>query len=173
MSIIDPADSISEAQAARRPGRGRVFSSITQAIGDTPIVALRRLPAIHSVQARILTKLEYFNPAGSVKDRIGVAMIEAMDAAGLIGPRTILIEPTSGNTGIALAFVAAARGCRLILVMPESMSLERRKMLTLLGAQLVLTPAALGMRGAIAKTEELAKEIPNAVIPQQFKNPAN
>jgi cysteine synthase A len=146
---------------------------MTEAIGDTPLVRLRRLPAMHGVQADILAKLEYFNPAGSVKDRIGVSMIEAMEAAGAIGPQTVLIEPTSGNTGIALAFVAAARGYRLILVMPESMSLERRKMLILLGAELVLTPAAQGMRGAIAKAEELVRSTAHAVMPQQFNNPAN
>src|SRR5712691_9564747 len=173
MSSLDPTDKISAPKSSHRPGRGRVFASVTEAIGDTPIVQLRRLPAMHDVGAKILAKLEYFNPAASVKDRIGVAMIDAMEADGLIGPQTVLIEPTSGNTGIALAFVAASRGYRLILVMPESMSLERRKMLTLLGAELVLTDAAKGMRGALAKTEELAKEIPNAVIPQQFKNPAN
>jgi cysteine synthase A len=157
----------------RQIGRGRVFESITEAIGDTPLVRLRRLPEMQGVKARILAKLEYFNPAGSVKDRIGVAMIDAMEAAGTIGPDTVLIEPTSGNTGIALAFVAAARGYRLILVMPESMSLERRKMLTLLGAELVLTPAAQGMRGAVVKAEELVHETKNAVMPQQFKHWAN
>ena len=173
---MSPADTSANAAPhgeARRPGRGRVFDSITEAIGDTPIVRLRRLPDLHGAKAAIFAKLEFFNPAASVKDRIGVAMIDAMEAAGVISAQTVLIEPTSGNTGIALAFVAAARGYRLILVMPESMSLERRKMLTLLGAELVLTDAAKGMRGALAKTEELAKEIPNAVIPQQYKNPAN
>ncbi len=158
---------------ARRPGRGRVFDSITEAIGDTPIVRLRRLPDQHRVKAQIFAKLEFFNPAGSVKDRIGVAMIEAMEAAGVIGPQTILIEPTSGNTGIALAFVCAARGYRLILVMPDSMSIERRKMLQLLGAELHLTPAAHGMRGAIATAEELVRQDRNAVMPQQFKHLAN
>ncbi len=157
----------------RRPGRGRVFDSITEAIGDTPIVRLRRLPERHGVNANISAKLEFFNPAASVKDRIGVAMIDAMEAAGVIGPQTVLVEPTSGNTGIALAFVAAARGYRLILVMPESMSIERRKMLQLLGAELHLTPAAHGMRGAIAKAEELLRQDPNAVMPQQFKHLAN
>ena len=157
----------------RRPGRGRVFNSITEAIGDTPIVRLTRLPAQHGVKANMFAKLEFFNPAASVKDRIGVAMIEAMEAAGLIGPDTVLVEPTSGNTGIALAFVAAARGYRLILVMPESMSLERRKMLMLLGAEIVLTPAAQGMHGAVAKAEELVRTTRYAVMPQQFKHPAN
>jgi cysteine synthase A len=131
------------------------------------------LPDQHGVQAQIFAKLEFFNPAASVKDRIGVAMIEAMETAGVIGPQTVLIEPTSGNTGIALAFVCAARGYRLILVMPESMSIERRKMLQLLGAELHLTPAAQGMRGAIATAEDLVRQDPNAVMPQQFKHLAN
>ena len=157
----------------RPPGRGRIFDSITETIGDTPLVRLNRLPALHGVKADILAKLEFFNPIASVKDRIGVSMIEAMEADGTIKPDTVLIEPTSGNTGIALAFVAAARGYRLILVMPESMSIERRKMLALFGAELELTPAANGMPGAIARAEELAREIPGAVIPQQFKNSAN
>jgi len=156
-----------------KPGRGRIYSSITETVGNTPLVQLNRLPAERGVKARILAKLEFFNPIGSVKDRIGVSMIEAMEEAGLIRPGTVLVEPTSGNTGIALAFVAAARGYRLILVMPESMSVERRKMLALLGAELVLTPAAQGMRGAVAKAEELIKELPDAIIPQQFRNPAN
>ena len=156
-----------------KPGRGRIYSSITETVGDTPLVQLKRLPAERGVQARILAKLEFFNPIGSVKDRIGVSMIEALEEAGLLRPGTVLVEPTSGNTGIALAFVAAARGYRLILVMPESMSVERRKMLALLGAELVLTPAAQGMRGAVAKAEELIKELPDAIIPQQFRNPAN
>jgi cysteine synthase A len=159
--------------AAPRPGRGRVFDSITETIGDTPIVRLNRLPQLRNLQADILAKLEFFNPIASVKDRIGVSMIEAMEADGRIGPDTVLIEPTSGNTGIALAFVAAARGYRLILVMPDSMSIERRKMLALLGAELELTPAAQGMRAAIARAEELARGIKDAIIPQQFKNPAN
>src|SRR5882672_6616965 len=158
---------------SHRPGRGRVFDSITDAIGDTPLVRLRRLPDMHKVKATILVKLEYLNPAASVKDRIGVAMVEAMERAGAIGPDTVLIEPTSGNTGIALAFVAAARGYRLVLVMPESMSLERRKMLRLLGAEIVLTPAANGMGGAVAKAEELIRTTRYAVMPQQFKHPAN
>ncbi len=158
----------------RAPGRGRIYKSITETIGDTPIVELEKLAREHGVKANLLAKLEFFNPIASVKDRIGVAMIEALEAAGKINPSTsVLVEPTSGNTGIALAFVAAARGYRLILVMPESMSIERRKMLALLGAELVLTPAALGMKGAVAKAQELAQETPGAVIPQQFENPAN
>ncbi|WP_407160301.1 cysteine synthase A [Bradyrhizobium sp. STM 3557] len=161
------------ANAAQRPGRGRVFDSIVDAIGDTPIVRLRRLPQQRGVQATILAKLEYFNPAASVKDRIGAAMISAMEKSGAINQDTVLIEPTSGNTGIALAFVAASRGYRLKLVMPESMSIERRKMLAFLGAEIVLTPAAQGMKGAIATAEELLKTTPNSVMPQQFKNLAN
>ncbi|WP_442753799.1 cysteine synthase A [Methylocystis sp. JAN1] len=157
-----------------KPGRGRIFNSITQTIGDTPIVRLDRLAKEKGVKANLLAKLEFFNPIASVKDRIGVAMIESLEKSGKISPgQTVLIEPTSGNTGIALAFVAAARGYRLILVMPESMSIERRKMLALLGAELVLTPASQGMKGALAKAAELAAETPGAVIPQQFENPAN
>jgi len=161
------------ANVAHRPGRGRVFDSIVDAIGDTPIVQLRKLPQQHDAHATILAKLEYFNPAGSVKDRIGAAMIIAMEKAGVINAGTVLIEPTSGNTGIALAFVAASRGYRLKLVMPESMSIERRKMLAFLGAEIVLTPAAHGMKGSIAVAEELVRTTPNAVMPQQFKNLAN
>ena len=131
--------------AVHRPGRGRVFDSIVEAIGDTPIVRLGRLPRMHGANATILAKLEYFNPAASVKDRIGASMITAMEKAGIINADTVLIEPTSGNTGIALAFVAASRGYRLKLVMPDSMSIERRKMLAFLGAELILTPAAQGM----------------------------
>lgn len=159
--------------AAHQPGRGRIYDSIVEAFGDTPIVRLRRLPGMHGVNATILAKLEYFSPAASVKDRIGAAMIIAMEKAGIVKPDTVLIEPTSGNTGIALAFVAASRGYRLKLVMPESMSIERRKMLAFLGAELVLTPAAQGMKGAIAAAEELLKTTPNSVMPQQFKNLAN
>jgi len=166
-------DASSKASAVQPPGRGRVFDSIVDAIGNTPIVRLRRLPLQRGVNATILAKLEYFNPAASVKDRIGAAMIIAMEKAGVINAETVLVEPTSGNTGIALAFVAASRGYRLQLVMPESMSIERRKMLAFLGAEIVLTPAAQGMKGAIATAEELVRTTPNAVMPQQFKNLAN
>src|SRR5437762_10010416 len=158
---------------AAHPGRGRIYNSITDTIGDTPLVRLSRLAALKEVGAELVAKLEFFNPLGSVKDRIGVSMIDALEAQGRIKAGTTLIEPTSGNTGIALAFVAAARGYRLILTMPETMSLERRTLLVMLGAKLVLTPGAEGMKGAIAKAEQLAKEIPNSWIPQQFENPAN
>jgi cysteine synthase len=153
--------------------RGRIYDSITETIGATPLVRLNRLPKERGIKANILAKLEFFNPVSSVKDRIGVSMIEALEAAGKIGPGAVLVEPTSGNTGIALAFVAAARGYRLILVMPDSMSIERRKMLAFLGAELELTPAAQGMNGAIARAEQIARNTPNSVIPQQFRNPAN
>lgn len=157
-----------------RRGRGKIYASITDTIGDTPLVRFDKLAKENGVNATILGKLEFFNPIASVKDRIGVAMIEALEAQGKIKPgESTLIEPTSGNTGIALAFVAAAKGYRLILVMPESMSLERRKMLKLLGAELELTEAAKGMKGAIARAGELAASIPGAIIPQQFENPAN
>ncbi len=160
--------------ASRPRGRGRVYSSITETIGETPLVRIDRIARERGVRANLLAKLEFFNPIASVKDRIGVAMIDALEAQGRIGPgRGVIIEPTSGNTGIALAFVAAARGYKLTLVMPESMSIERRKMLALLGAELVLTPASLGMKGAIAKAHELLAATPGAVMPQQFENPAN
>src|SRR5215475_11800956 len=166
-------DASSKAGATHQPGRGRIYASIVEAFGDTPIVRLQRLPGMHGVNATILAKLEYFNPAASVKDRIGAAMIIAMEQAGHINADTVLIEPTSGNTGIALAFVAASRGYRLKLVMPDSMSIERRKMLAFLGAEIVLTPAAQGMKDAIATAEELLRTTPNSVMPQQFKNLAN
>jgi cysteine synthase len=166
---------MTDAGAGRRtPGRGRVYASITDTIGDTPLVSIDRIGKEKGVVARLLAKLEFFNPISSVKDRIGVSMIDALEAQGKISPgRGVLVEPTSGNTGIALAFVAAARSYRLILVMPESMSVERRKMLALLGAELVLTPAAQGMKGAIAKAHEIIEATPGAVMPQQFENPAN
>ncbi|MTI44335.1 cysteine synthase [Roseibium hamelinense] len=158
----------------RKPGRGRIYGSITETIGDTPIVRLDRLAHEHGVKAHLLAKLEFFNPIASVKDRIGVSMIEAMEEAGTISPdKSVLIEPTSGNTGIALAFVAAAKGYRLVLVMPETMSVERRKMFKILGAELELTDGSKGMKGAIARAEQLAGEIEGGVIPQQFENPAN
>ena len=155
-------------------GRGRIYDSITQTVGDTPIVRMDKLAAAHGVKANILAKLEFFNPISSVKDRIGVAMIEAMEASGKIKPGvTTLVEPTSGNTGIGLAFAAAAKGYRLILTMPETMSIERRKMFAIFGAELELTEGPKGMKGAIARAEELAAEMDNAIIPQQFENPAN
>ncbi|MBC7136307.1 MAG: cysteine synthase A [Oceanibaculum nanhaiense] len=153
--------------------RGKIYDSILDTIGATPLVRVNRLAAAHDVRAEILGKLEFFNPLASVKDRIGFAMIEAAEKAGSLKPGSIIVEPTSGNTGIALAFVAAAKGYRLILTMPESMSVERRKMLKLLGAELELTPADKGMKGAIARAEELVASTPGAFMPQQFKNAAN
>jgi cysteine synthase A len=148
----------------------RLFDDVTQTIGNTPLVRINR---IIRAQATVYAKLEYFNPLSSVKDRIGVSMIDAAVKAGKITADTTIIEPTSGNTGIALAFVCAARGYKLVLTMPESMSIERRSMLKVLGAELVLTPASEGMKGAIARAEQLAKERPNGFVPQQFENPAN
>ncbi|MBL8566471.1 MAG: cysteine synthase A [Hyphomicrobiaceae bacterium] len=155
-------------------GRGRVYDDITETIGHTPLVRLSKLCKAAGAKAEVLLKLEFFNPLSSVKDRIGVSMIDTLESLGRIVPgQSTLVEPTSGNTGIALAFVAAARGYRMILVMPESMSMERRKLLAHLGAELVLSPAAEGMPGALKRAEELAKSIPGAVIPAQFDNPAN
>ncbi len=154
--------------------RGHIYDSVLDTIGATPLVRVSRLAEAHGVRADLVAKLEFFNPLASVKDRIGLAMIEAAERERKIKPRsTVLVEPTSGNTGIALAFVAAAKGYRLILTMPEGMSVERRKMLMLLGAEIELTPAAEGMKGAIRRAEELVKSLPDAVILQQFSNAAN
>ncbi len=159
--------------AAAPEFRGRIYDSVIDTIGATPLVRFSRLETHLGLEAEIIGKLEFFNPLASVKDRIGLAMIQAAEASGQLKPGGTLVEPTSGNTGIALAFVAAAKGYRLILTMPESMSIERRRMLKLLGAELELTPAATGMRGAISRAEELLKEIPGSIMPQQFKNAAN
>jgi len=153
--------------------KGKIFNDITETYGGTPLVRLKRFAAAMNVDCDICGKLEFFNPLGSVKDRIGVAMIDALEASGTLKPGGVLIEPTSGNTGISLAFVCAARGYRLILTMPESMSAERRQMLLLLGAELVLTDPSTGMQGAIARAHELAADIKGAIIPQQFENMAN
>ena len=162
-----------DAARFRRAGRGRVYDSIVDTLGDTPLVRLPRLSAEEQPKGEVLAKLEFFNPLSSVKDRIGASMIEALEVQGLLRPGATLIEPTSGNTGIALAFVAAAKGYRLILTMPESSSIERRKMLVLMGAQVELTPAEKGMRGAVARAQELLVEIEGAVMPQQFESRAN
>src|SRR3569832_167757 len=157
-----------------KPGRGRVYDSIVETIGDTPLVRVHRLTKEAGAKADVLLKLEFFNPISSVKDRIGVAMVEALEKQGIITPgKSTLDEPTSGNTGIALAFVAAAKGYRLILVMPDTMSRERRKMLLILGAEVELTEGAKGMKGAIARAQEIVQATPGAIIPQQFENPAN
>jgi cysteine synthase len=150
---------------------GILYNNIVETVGRTPLVKLNRVT--RGIQATIAIKCEFFNPLGSVKDRIGMSMIDAAEKEGIIKPNTVIIEPTSGNTGIALAFVCASKGYRLILTMPETMSLERRTLLAMLGAQLVLTPGSEGMKGAIARAEELLKTTPNAWMPQQFNNPAN
>jgi len=154
-------------------GRGGVFNDMAATMGNTPLVRLQRLADANGVDAEILAKLEFFNPLASVKDRIGVAMIEELEQSGRLKPGGTIVEPTSGNTGIALAFVAAAKGYKMVLTMPASMSIERRKMLTHLGAIIELTDPALGMKGAIAKADEVAAEIPGAIIARQFSNPAN
>lgn len=152
---------------------GKIAKNLTDLIGNTPLLELKNYQKAKGYKAAVIGKLEYFNPLGSVKDRIGYAMIKDSEERGVINEDTVIIEPTSGNTGIALAFVAAAKGYRLILTMPETMSIERRRLLQILGAELVLTPGAEGMKGAINKAEELARDIPNSFVPQQFNNPAN
>lgn len=156
-----------------KPGRGRIYDNIIETIGNTPLIRLNRLTKEAGVHADIAVKAEFFNPLSSVKDRIALSMVEAAEASGLLTKDSVLVEPTSGNTGIALAFICAAKGYRLILTMPESMSLERRKVLKHLGAELELTPATRGMRGSIERAEEIKAENKNAIILQQFKNPAN
>ncbi|CQR74830.1 O-acetylserine sulfhydrylase [Sporomusa ovata DSM 2662] len=151
----------------------KIYGSLTELIGNTPLLELKNYGAKKQITAKVIAKLEYFNPLGSVKDRIGYAMIKDAEDKGIINKDTVIVEPTSGNTGVGLAFVAAARGYKLILTMPETMSIERRKLLKALGAELDLTPGAKGMKGAIERAEELVKTTPNAWIPQQFKNPAN
>ncbi len=169
----DRAKAANRAEAPSGAFRGQIYDSILDTIGATPLVRLGKLAAAHGVEAELVGKCEFFNPLSSVKDRIGLAMIEDLEARGRLKPGNAIVEPTSGNTGIALAFVCAAKGYRLILTMPETMSVERQKMLRLLGAELVLTDGSQGMRGALAKAEELLAEIPGAVMPQQFANPAN
>ncbi|CAN5405389.1 cysteine synthase A [soil metagenome] len=172
--MADAADtSAYDAARYKRAGRGKIYESIIDTIGDTPLVALPNLTKALKPKGTVLAKLEFFNPIGSVKDRIGVAMIESLEARGILKPGGAIIEPTSGNTGIALAFVAASKGYKLTLVMPESMSIERRKMLLILGAKLELTPAERGMAGAVARAKELVDATPGAVMPQQFDNAAN
>jgi cysteine synthase A len=162
-----------DAASHKRQGRGKIYDSIIDTIGDTPLVRLPNLTRALKPKGEVVAKLEFFNPIGSVKDRIGVGMIEALELKGVLKPGSTIVEPTSGNTGIALAFVAAAKGYPLILVMPDSMSIERRKMLIILGARLELTPAEKGMRGAVARAQEILTEIPGSVMPQQFENAAN
>src|SRR6201986_424222 len=162
-----------DAARYRRAGRGKIYDSIVDTVGDTPLVRLPRLTATLKPKGEVVAKLEFFNPIASVKDRIGVAMVEYLEATGALKPGGHIVEPTSGNTGIALAFVAAAKGYKLTLVMPESMSLERRKMLLLLGATLRRTPAERGMAGAVARAKELVEATPGAVLPQQFDNVPN
>jgi len=166
-------DKTYDAARNKRAGRGKIFDSIIDTMGDTPLVRLPRLTAALKPKGVVLAKLEFFNPMASVKDRIGVAMIEYLEAKGVLKPGSMIVEPTSGNTGIALAYVAAAKGYKLTLVMPESMSIERRKMLLILGAKLELTPAERGMAGAVVRAREIVEATPGAVMPQQFDNAAN
>src|SRR3954447_21459295 len=166
-------DKVYDAARYERAGRGKIFDSILDTVGDTPLVRLPRLTAALKPKGEVVAKLEFFNPLASVKDRIGVSMVEYLEAKGELGPGGTVVEPTSGNTGIALAFVCAAKGYKCVLVMPESMSLERRKMLLLLGAKLELTPPEKGMAGAVARAKEIVDATPGAVMPQQFDNTAN
>jgi cysteine synthase A len=169
------ADNQKSYDAARfkRAGRGRIYDSIIDTVGDTPLVRLPNLSRELKAKGVVLAKLEFFNPLASVKDRIGASMIEYLETIGVLKPGGVIVEPTSGNTGIALAFAGAAKGYKVILVMPESMSIERRKMLLILGARLELTPAEKGMRGAVARAQEILAEVPNSVMPQQFESQAN
>ena len=166
-------DKTYDAERYRRSGRGKIYDSVLDLIGDTPLVRLPHLTAALKPKGEVVAKLEFFNPLASVKDRIGVSMVEALEAKGLLKPGGTVVEPTSGNTGIALAFVCAAKGYKCILVMPESMSIERRKMLLILGAKLELTPREKGMVGAVARAKEIVEATPGAVMPQQFDNQAN
>ncbi|MEE8544363.1 MAG: cysteine synthase A [Alphaproteobacteria bacterium] len=168
-----PENTSASAEQEPAIGRGRIYDSIVETVGNTPLVRINRMAAEAGCVAEIAAKLEFFNPLASVKDRIGAAMIAAAEGEGLIGPETVIVEPTSGNTGIALAFVCAAKGYRLILTMPDSMSLERRKLLRLLGAEIELTPAARGMEGSISRAAALVAELGDAIMLQQFENPAN
>ena len=170
---MDTADQVYDAARYRRTGRGKIYDSVLDLIGDTPLVRLPHLMASLKPGGEVVAKLEFFNPLASVKDRIGVAMVEYLEAKGLLQPGGRVVEPTSGNTGIALAFVCAAKGYKCTLVMPDSMSIERRKMLLILGAQLELTPAEKGMAGAVARAREIVEATPGAVMPQQFENSAN
>jgi cysteine synthase A len=171
--MADDLKSVYDASRFKRAGRGKIYDSIIDTVGDTPLIRLPNLTREIQPKGEVLAKLEFFNPLGSVKDRIGASMIEYLESQGLLRPGSTIVEPTSGNTGIALAFVAASKGYKLTLVMPDSMSMERRKMLALLGAKLELTPAEKGMRGAVARAQEILSEVPGSVMPQQFENEAN
>jgi cysteine synthase A len=171
--MADDLKGIYDASRFKRAGRGKIYDSIVDTVGDTPLIRLPNLTRQLNPRGEVLAKLEFFNPLGSVKDRIGSSMIEYLEARGLLKPGSTIVEPTSGNTGIALAFVAASKGYKLVLVMPDSMSMERRKMLVLLGARLELTPAEKGMRGAVARAQEILGEVKDSIMPQQFENEAN